>query len=215
MADLIRHKRSLTPSAIPAPDQLVVGEIAVNAADGKLYTKLSSGLVVEIAGDKFTNPMTAAGDLMVGGEGGKPVRLGKGGPAQILGIDRGGNLAYINPQFVSVEYLVVAGGGSGGSATIASYGGSGGGAGGVRSGVALLQSGQIFPVVVGSGGAPVSGASGGNGNDGGNSSFNSLVSTGGGGGSGYPGAGGGRAGASRLRAAAAGCRRRAPARCAG
>ena len=48
MADLILFKRSSTPGAIPAAGQLTTGEMAVNTADGKLYTKNSNGTVVEI-----------------------------------------------------------------------------------------------------------------------------------------------------------------------
>jgi hypothetical protein len=48
MSDLILFKRSSTPGAIPAAGQLTTGEMAVNTADGKLFTKKSNGTVVEI-----------------------------------------------------------------------------------------------------------------------------------------------------------------------
>jgi len=45
----IRHKRSATASAAPAAASLVAGELAVNTADGRVYTKQDSGTVVDIA----------------------------------------------------------------------------------------------------------------------------------------------------------------------
>jgi hypothetical protein len=50
MANTIRHKRSSTTGATPAAGSLVTGELAVNTADGKLFTKKDSGTVVEIGG---------------------------------------------------------------------------------------------------------------------------------------------------------------------
>ena len=119
---------------------------------------------------------------------------------------------------LEVEYIIVAGGGAGGSENAYSnnYGGSGGGgAGGYRSSVSGETSGASsaiesksilsvgsYNVVVGAGGAAVSGNA--SGSDGGNSSFNSITSIGGGGGggvnavgrSGGSGGGGGGAGTS-------------------
>jgi hypothetical protein len=49
MATVIKIKRSETASSIPSAADLEVGEIAMNAVDKKLYTKLANGTVVEIA----------------------------------------------------------------------------------------------------------------------------------------------------------------------
>jgi hypothetical protein len=80
----------------------------------------------------------------------------------------------------SVEYLVVAGGGSGGFGYSGAPGG-GGGAGGVRSGTLAVTPGASYTVTVGAGGA-APGSNGSAGNDGGNSVFATITSTGGGGG---------------------------------
>ena len=90
----------------------------------------------------------------------------------------------INPETLTVEYIIVAGGGGGGPG----YQGGGGGAGGFRTQSSqVLSSATTFAVIVGSGGAGQSGntiAKGANGTD---SSFNSITSTGGGGGGTYNG----------------------------
>ena len=49
MPNTIRHKRSATASAAPVAASLVAGELAVNTADGRVYTKQDSGTVVDIA----------------------------------------------------------------------------------------------------------------------------------------------------------------------
>lgn len=48
MSNTIQIKRSSTAAAIPTAGQLAVGELAVNLADRKLYTKDSGGSVVEL-----------------------------------------------------------------------------------------------------------------------------------------------------------------------
>jgi hypothetical protein len=50
MAITFRHKRNSTTGATPAAGTLVTGELAVNTADGKLFTKKDNGTVVEIGG---------------------------------------------------------------------------------------------------------------------------------------------------------------------
>ena len=40
MSTVIKPKRSFTPLAIPASAVMEVGELAMNASDGKFYTKL-------------------------------------------------------------------------------------------------------------------------------------------------------------------------------
>lgn len=48
MADKILHKRASTPGKVPMPGDLTPGELAVNTADGKLFTKRDDGAVVEV-----------------------------------------------------------------------------------------------------------------------------------------------------------------------
>lgn len=50
----IRHRRSTTSGAIPTAATLVTGELAINVADGNVFTELSSGSVVRIAGYRHT-----------------------------------------------------------------------------------------------------------------------------------------------------------------
>jgi hypothetical protein len=97
----------------------------------------------------------------------------------------------------SVEYLVIAGGGSGGKGRTCGYGSGGGGAGGFRTytdltpasplnGPAKLPvSVQGYPITVGAGGAGIAAspsAACGTGNRGASSTFSTITSTGGGGG---------------------------------
>ncbi len=49
MSNVIKLKRSETAGAVPAATDLAVGEIALNSADKKIYTKNSSGVVTTIA----------------------------------------------------------------------------------------------------------------------------------------------------------------------
>jgi len=87
----------------------------------------------------------------------------------------------------TVDYTVVAAGGSGGggAGTVGTFGGGGGGAGGFRQSFpnpatgGFAISAQAYPITVGAGGAAVSGQ-GNDGNPGGNSTFSSITSTGGG-----------------------------------
>jgi hypothetical protein len=128
----------------------------------------------------------------------------------------------------AVSYIVVAGGGSGGSAQYNAAGG--GGAGGYREtkspitpytasplcgyatpGNRITVTSQGYPIVVGGGGASVTG-NGTDGNDGNNSSFSTITSTGGGAGTaGNPapaanpgGSGGGAGGGARSTAGGSG-----------
>jgi hypothetical protein len=52
MADIIKHKRSATASAVPAAGQLELGELAINTADGGVYLKKSDGAVFLLGSDK-------------------------------------------------------------------------------------------------------------------------------------------------------------------
>jgi hypothetical protein len=63
MANTIQIKRSSTATSVPTSGQLEVGELAVNLADKKLYSKNASGVVVELDGSgvALTGNQTVAG----------------------------------------------------------------------------------------------------------------------------------------------------------
>lgn len=46
MATTLLHLRSTTPGAVPTAEQLSVGELAVNLADKKWFTKKADGTIV-------------------------------------------------------------------------------------------------------------------------------------------------------------------------
>ena len=50
MATVIKPKRSETTSQIPGSGVLAIGELAMNVADGKFFTKTSGGVVKEMGG---------------------------------------------------------------------------------------------------------------------------------------------------------------------
>lgn len=107
--------------------------------------------------------------------------------------------AFIPRKALTVDYLVVAGGGAGGREDYGSGLGGGGGAGGVRCTVGAtggggslesalaLTANTLYPVLVGAGG--IFSTAGGRGSNGGNSTFGSIVAIGGGGGAGGEGGG--------------------------
>jgi len=69
MADTIRFKRSATPGSVPAAASLVTGELAINTADGKLFTKKSDNTVVELTGGGGGISDGDKGDITVSGSG--------------------------------------------------------------------------------------------------------------------------------------------------
>lgn len=48
MPNLISHKQSSVAGVVPTAEQLAVGEIAINTADGKIYTRTAAGEIVEL-----------------------------------------------------------------------------------------------------------------------------------------------------------------------
>ena len=61
MATIIQLKRSETANAVPLAGQIAVGELAVNLADGTLYSKKTDGSIIEVGGynpEFFTIPET-------------------------------------------------------------------------------------------------------------------------------------------------------------
>ena len=65
MAVIIKPKRSETASSSPTTSDLAVGEIAVNTADKVVYTKTSSGNIVQVANFAQSDPSLTfpTGDL--------------------------------------------------------------------------------------------------------------------------------------------------------
>jgi hypothetical protein len=62
MANIIKLKQSSVAGKVPISGDLIQGELAVNTNDEKLYTKNSSGTIVELGGastNVFTNSATA------------------------------------------------------------------------------------------------------------------------------------------------------------
>jgi hypothetical protein len=55
----IKIKRSETECSVPSASDLDVGELAMNSTDKKIFTKDSSGLIVELGGTgKTTNALS-------------------------------------------------------------------------------------------------------------------------------------------------------------
>ena len=72
MATVIKPKRSETALAVPAANSLATGELAMNVADGKFYTKKTDNSVVEVGGagsvtlqDVMTNGATTITNLVL------------------------------------------------------------------------------------------------------------------------------------------------------
>ena len=72
MSTVIKPKRSETALAVPAANTLAQGELAMNIADGKFYTKKTNNSVVEVGGagsvtlqNVMTNGATTTTDLLL------------------------------------------------------------------------------------------------------------------------------------------------------
>ena len=72
MATVIKPKRSETTSQIPGSGVLAIGELAMNVADGKFFTKTSGGVVKEMGGagsvtlqNVTTNSATTTNDILL------------------------------------------------------------------------------------------------------------------------------------------------------
>ena len=65
MATVIKPKRSEVALSVPGSSSLAVGELAMNASDGKFYTKLSNGTVKELggAGSVILQDVTTNGNI--------------------------------------------------------------------------------------------------------------------------------------------------------
>ena len=74
MTTVIKPKRSETTSQIPGSGVLAVGELAMNVADGKFFTKTSGGVVKEMGGagsvtlqNVVSNGAIASSDITLNG----------------------------------------------------------------------------------------------------------------------------------------------------
>ena len=74
MSTVILPKRSSTALAIPSAGSLAIGELAMNLADGKFYSKTTGGSVIEMGGagsvtlqDVTTNGATTNNDIILDG----------------------------------------------------------------------------------------------------------------------------------------------------
>ena len=50
MAQVIKLKRNTTNTTAPTTDDIVVGELAVSAVDGKIYLRKSNNTIVDVEG---------------------------------------------------------------------------------------------------------------------------------------------------------------------
>ena len=72
MTTVIKPKRSETALSVPTAGALAVGELAMNVADGKFYTKKSDNSVVEVGGagsvtlqNVMTNGASSTTDILL------------------------------------------------------------------------------------------------------------------------------------------------------
>ena len=122
----------------------------------------------------------AGGDLVIGADSLKANTLKSRTQPIVTSFTTVESTTWTAPAGVtSIEYLVVAGGGSGGGTTGSADGsGGGGGAGGYRSGTLTVTPGTAYGVTVGAGG--VAGSPGGTDMQGADSGFSTITSAGGG-----------------------------------
>ena len=66
MATKIIHKKSSVAEKIPLSTDLAVGEIALNLADRKIYSKQTDGTVVEMAPNAINDELTSFGSWTIG-----------------------------------------------------------------------------------------------------------------------------------------------------
>lgn len=153
-----------TNALVPFPVETLI--TFVNMGSNKIILSIAG---VSIIPNGSTTPLSSAQIL-------------SGASVQLLktGTDRwNATFGIISANATTATYLVIGGGGSGGRAN-----GGGGGSGGYLESTTSLNSGVIYTITVGAGGAPASGTS--RGNNGSNSSISgtsvSVTAIGGGGG---------------------------------
>ena len=67
MNDKIKHKRSLTPGSVPTTSSLDLGELAINVADGKIFTRSSGSNGDVIVSIVSANTVTTGSIEVTGG----------------------------------------------------------------------------------------------------------------------------------------------------
>mgnify|MGYP000482286838 CR=1 FL=1 len=101
MANTIIPKRSSVAAKVPLPGDLEIGEIAVNLADGLIFTKNASGTVITLggssgsylplAGGTLTGGLTVGGNLLLSTNAGSSRTIGfAGGTDTTLVLQAGG-----------------------------------------------------------------------------------------------------------------------------
>jgi len=101
MANTIIPKRSSVAAKVPLPGDLEIGEIAVNLADGLIFTKNASGTVITLggssgsylplAGGTLTGGLTVGGNLLLSANAGSSRTIGfAGGTDTTLVLQAGG-----------------------------------------------------------------------------------------------------------------------------
>jgi len=60
-------KSNSNAGAAPSPSELAVAELAINTADGKLYTKLASGTVTQVSGSSSSSGVSSSSGDSDGG----------------------------------------------------------------------------------------------------------------------------------------------------
>jgi hypothetical protein len=187
MATIIT-KNSQTASAVPSAASLSVGELAVNTADGKLYTEHTGGVVKEIIPStvvdggistakiadnavttaKIANANVTVAKLSATGTPSSTTFLrGDGSWTAPSGGASGGQTFTSSGTFTiptgvtALKVTVVGGGGGGGGFYPGAVAGSGGGGGGASvKFLTGLTSGNTLAVTIGSGGTGGRGAQG-------------------------------------------------------
>lgn len=90
MTTVVQLKRNETAGAIPTANDIAVGELAVNLADGALYTKRTDGAIIEIGGSQevpvFFSTEVDLGDLAGAGDSYDMGGLDGGSPSSGGGI---------------------------------------------------------------------------------------------------------------------------------
>jgi len=75
----------LTEDIMPADDDLIM----VYDADGAALKKVQKSNLIPAGGGDLVNPMTTAGDIIIGVSAGSPARLGIGAEGQVLTVVNG------------------------------------------------------------------------------------------------------------------------------
>jgi hypothetical protein len=82
MANTIKLKRSTVPGKIPDPGDLVVGEVAVNTADGLLYVKHTDNTIKTIGNVRaYINAVTLDSVTLIGNTSNQAISIANSTPS--------------------------------------------------------------------------------------------------------------------------------------